>query len=227
MLRPPQPRIAAAVAAAHLPLRPTTPASFLSTAPKTKKKKKVPPGAAAGRIAFADGRWKKKAAAAPRLCAGCGVELVSDVGEGRSTSRLVAGDAARRAERSPRQERKARYADVTESSALCGRCKALQKGDVWRAYDSLRDVDSKVFSAQLSHIVGRRKFGMCLVVIDATDEFSSVGNLRDMVRSTPCLLAINKVRGGREGHDRKRQSALPEMRATPTSVVESATFSSY
>lgn len=189
-----RPRIAAAAAHAHHPLRPASPARFLSTIPKKKKKKNVPQAATAGRIAFADGGRLNKAAVNPKLCVGCGVELVSNSQRGESKTGFVAGDDARQVERSKRQERKARYADITESSkVLCGRCKALQKGDVWRAYDSLRDVDAKVFSAQLSHIVGRRRFGLCLVVVDATDEFSSVKRLRDMVRGTPCVLAINKA----------------------------------
>ena len=51
----------------------------------------------------------------------------------------------------------------------------------------------KCFSSQLAHIVSRRKFGLCIVVIDGTDpEFSSVRKLRDAIKSTPCILAINK-----------------------------------
>ena len=42
------------------------------------------------------------------------------------------------------------------------------------AYDALKDVDASVFMNQLSHVVQRRKFGICLVVVDATDpEFTS------------------------------------------------------
>jgi hypothetical protein len=67
-------------------------------------------------------------------------------------------------------------------------------GNVWNAYDALKDVDASVFANQLSHIVHRRKFGLCIVVVDATDpEFSSVKRLRDVIGSTPCILAINKI----------------------------------
>ena len=38
---------------------------------------------------------------------------------------------------------------------LCQRCKSLQSGNVFQAYDALKDVDAKVFSSQLEHIVSR------------------------------------------------------------------------
>lgn len=42
--------------------------------------------------------------------------------------------------------------------------------------------------------MNKRKFGICIVVVDATDpEFTAVTRLRDLVRSTPCILVVNKI----------------------------------
>jgi len=153
-------------------------------------------GASSGRIAVLDQGGKN--GKMPKLCTGCGVEMISGGGGGNNDKQMAAGhDAFQGNSRTKKQEKKARYADIfdrdSSSTRLCQRCKSLQKGNVMAAYDALKDVDAKVFSSQLAHIVSRRKFGLCIVVIDGTDpEFSSVRKLRDAIKSTPCILAINK-----------------------------------
>eukprot|EP00580_Thalassiosira_gravida_P018359 CAMPEP_0201672576 /NCGR_PEP_ID=MMETSP0494-20130426/32581_1 /ASSEMBLY_ACC=CAM_ASM_000839 /TAXON_ID=420259 /ORGANISM="Thalassiosira gravida, Strain GMp14c1" /LENGTH=229 /DNA_ID=CAMNT_0048154247 /DNA_START=65 /DNA_END=751 /DNA_ORIENTATION=- len=162
-----------------------------------KKPKKSSPGlsegASSGRIAWYEDKAKKKATALPKLCTGCGVEMVSHPSQQRNANnqrreqKMTAGeDAVRGDDRSKRAQKKARYADVLDNpgdKSLCGRCIALQGGNVWKAYDALKDVDAKVFSSQLSHIVSRRRFGLCVVVVDATDpEFSAVRKLRDSIK---------------------------------------------
>ena len=153
-------------------------------------------GASSGRIAVLEQGGKN--GKMPKLCTGCGVEMVSGGGGGNNDKQMAAGDDATQGySRTKKQEKKARYADIfdrdSSSTQLCQRCKSLQKGNVMAAYDALKDVDAKVFSSQLAHIVSRRKFGLCIVVIDGTDpEFSSVRKLRDAIKSTPCILAINK-----------------------------------
>jgi hypothetical protein len=152
-------------------------------------------GASSGRIAVLEQGGKN--GKMPKLCTGCGVEMISG-GGGNNDKQMAAGhDATQSNTRSKKQEKKARYADIfdreSSSTRLCQRCKSLQNGNVMAAYDALKDVDAKVFSSQLAHIVSRRKFGLCIVVIDGTDpEFSSVRKLRDVIKSTPCILAINK-----------------------------------
>lgn len=157
--------------------------------------KKAMPSAASGRISLIDeSKRKSKASALPELCSGCGVEIVS--GGGGNEKQLYSGNDATQ-ERTKRQEKKARYFDLLDAKnkLLCKRCESLQIGDIRGAYDALKDVDADVFSSQLSHIVGRRQFGLCIVVVDATDpEFSMVNNLRNYgVKSTPCILVLNKV----------------------------------
>lgn len=92
----------------------------------------------------------------------------------------ISSDYGHGQQRTKKQEKKARYADVLDKETLyaqgniCQRCVALQSGNVMDAYDALKDVDASVFTNQLSHVVQRRKFGICLVVVDATDpEFTS------------------------------------------------------
>lgn len=165
-------------------------------------------GASSGRIAVLEQGGRKTGNKMPKLCTGCGVEMISG-GGGRgdynnNKQMMAAGDDVTlqgNTTRSKKQEKKARYADILDEAItsgnttprLCQRCKSLQQGNVMAAYDALKDVDAKVFSSQLAHIVSRRKFGLCIVVIDGTDpEFSSVRKLRDAIKSTPCILAINK-----------------------------------
>jgi ribosome biogenesis GTPase A len=154
-------------------------------------------GASAGRIALVNVGGKKSKSNLPKLCSGCGVEMVSS--SSFSSSKMATGEDALFSARTKRQEKKARYADIldkdtTSATNLCQRCVALQSGNIMDAYDALKDVDASVFMNQLSHVVSRRTFGLCVVVVDATDpEFSSVSNLRDAIKSTPAILAINKV----------------------------------
>ena len=211
--------------------------------PMTKPKKKKSPGvrqtggAQLGRVAMLEsGKVNKKGT--PKLCTGCGVEMIGSSRGGRdhntNMKKMAAGEEAYgQYERTKKQEKKSRYADVFDTETrgitpgeqvLCQRCKSLQSGNVFQAYDALKDVDAKVFSSQLEHIVSRRRFGLCVVVVvrtfvnvwysssssfviqshsssfdtirnkDGTDpEFSSVRKLRDAIKSTPCILAINKV----------------------------------
>jgi GTP-binding protein EngB required for normal cell division len=91
----------------------------------------------------------------------------------------------------------ARYADTFDKQAsdfICNRCKALKRNDVWAAYDALRDVEPGVFMAQLKSIVQRRRFALCIYVLDATDpEFTAVNSLRNAIGSVPVILVVNKV----------------------------------
>jgi len=94
------------------------------------------------------------------------------------------------------QQKKLRYADITDtnSSFLCDRCKALKSDNIWKAYDALYDVSPEVFSKQLQHIVNRRRFGMCILVVDSTDpEHSAMKHLRRCIGKTPCLLVFTKI----------------------------------
>ena len=171
-------------------------------------------GAISGRIAMFDDK-KKKNGGMPKLCLGCGVEMVSSssssssgVSSSNNSKKMmmtageldaISSDYGHGQQRTKKQEKKARYADVldketTPQGNLCQRCVALQSGNVMDAYDALKDVDASVFMNQLSHVVQRRKFGICLVVVDATDpEFSSVRKLRDAIKSTSAILVINKM----------------------------------
>lgn len=128
----------------------------------------------------------------PRLCVGCGSQIVSG-----TTTGIAAGADGLSSELSTTQAKKARYLDITDNttgSFLCCRCRALQNNNIWKAYDALRDVEPKVFLDQLKHIVSRRKFGLCIMVVDATDsEHTAVNSLRKAIGSTPVVLAINKI----------------------------------
>jgi GTP-binding protein EngB required for normal cell division len=149
-------------------------------------------------------RGGKSGGGAVQLCSGCGVEILRGGGGGGKQQRqqqlkVVGGeDALADQQRSKKQARKARYAEIVGRDAaatvLCERCQALQQGNVWKAYDALRDVDATVFTSQLRHIVSRRRFGLCITVVDAKDpEFTAVRGLRRAIGSTPCILVINKV----------------------------------
>ena len=172
------------------------------TQPK-KKKKTGGGGARLGRVAMVEHGSKMSKTGTPRLCTGCGVEMIGGGYSSTTTKKMTAGEEAHESyNRTKKQEKKSRYADVfdtntrgrtTPDQLLCQRCKSLQGGNVMGAYDALKDVDAKVFTSQLAHIVARRRFGLCVVVVDGTDpEFSSVRKLRDVIKSTPCILAINK-----------------------------------
>ena len=149
----------------------------------------------AGRIQITDEKGGGKLTKRPKLCSGCGVEVVSHGG----TSKFTTGEQAV-ADRSKTAAKKARYYDVFDASFqadggfLCQRCKALQSNNIWKAYDALTDVSPEVFRDQLSRIISRRRFGLCIVVVDATDpEHSAMKKLRKTIGKTPCWLVINKV----------------------------------
>lgn len=134
----------------------------------------------------------KKRSNAVKLCVGCGSQIVS--GDAYS---IATGANAVNPELSKTQAKKARYVDISDKTTgtfLCNRCKALQGNNIWEAYDALRDVEPKVFMDQLKHIVSRRRFGLCVMVVDATDsEHSTVKSLRKAIGSTPVILALNKI----------------------------------
>ena len=178
-------------------LLPATNIRLLSS-PSFKKKKNAKPkplSGAAGRIQMQQIEGKKrKSSSSPKLCSGCGVEVT----KGESPMKLAAGEDALDPSRTKKQAKKARYMDPTDKTQsgdfLCQRCKALQSNNIWKAYDALRDVQPKVFLEQLRHIVSRRRFGLCIMVVDATDaEHTAVRNLRDAIRSTPTILVFNKI----------------------------------
>jgi hypothetical protein len=51
-----------------------------------------------------------------------------------------------------------------------------------------------LFKAQLKSIISRRKFGVCIKVVDGVDfEGSIIPSMRKMVGNVPVLLVINKV----------------------------------
>lgn len=147
------------------------------------------------------------------MCVGCGTEVVLSSGGGgggddyyygmKAGPEAAVADVGTSSTRSKKQAKKTRYVDPTDhdtmnSSYLCQRCRALQSSDnengVWQAYDALRDVSPKVFFDQLKYIVSRRRFGLCVLVVDATDpEHTNVRNLRNAIGKTPIILAMNKI----------------------------------
>eukprot|EP00804_Cyclotella_cryptica_P010318 CCRYP_012249-RA/>CCRYP_012249-RA protein AED:0.29 eAED:0.29 QI:0/-1/0/1/-1/1/1/0/350 len=191
-----------------IPIQKKKAISDSSSTNQDKWKKTPPRPASSGRVAYINANEKSRAQN-PRehkknalLCSGCGVEIIlhDDIDSHLQASKqaMASGIHAASESRSKRLEKKARYADVLDSHKtnpqLCPRCQHLQQNDVWNAYDALKDVDASVFSNQLSHIVNRRRFGLCIVVVDATDaEFRAVRKLRDMIGRTPCILVINKI----------------------------------
>lgn len=124
---------------------------------------------------------------------------------GGHTEGITGGIDAVNSNLSKRFNKMARFLDAVESTPyshkqgpsqgfLCDRCKSLQKDDVWAAYDALSDVLPEVFAKQLRHIVTRRRFGLCILVVDATDpEHSAMKHMRRSVGKTPCWLVMNKV----------------------------------
>ena len=158
--------------------------------------------AEAGRIVLHQSNIKKLKPGQVKLCSGCGTEVrrASTKNDTQiSAHQIIAGvDADRDVERSKKQTKKARYADAVDmdkGAFLCDRCKALQSENIFRAYDALADVSPEVFSSQLQHIVGRRRYGLCIVVVDSTDpEHSAVKNLRKIIgQKTPIWLVMNKI----------------------------------
>ena len=155
------------------------------------------PGAAGRIAAKASGGSGQKGS---RLCSGCGAEVLapSSGGQGGEAG-FVTGRDAVDLSRSRKQAKKARWfdpsdTDASQSNFLCDRCKALQKGNLWKAYDALTDVSPEVFRDQLQHIVSRRRFGIALMVVDSTDaEHSAVKNLRRSIGRVPVWLVLNKI----------------------------------
>lgn len=167
--------------------------SSYASKPTQKKKKASSAGANAGRIVLHQsnaGRNKGNL----KLCVGCGTEVVASGGRAGMAAGMDAVDETK----SKTKAKKARYVDITDRTGgtnfLCERCKALTHDNIWKAYDALRDVEPAVFSAQLKHMVARRRFGLCLMVVDATDaEHTAVRKLRDIIGSTPVILVLNKI----------------------------------
>ena len=132
--------------------------------PKGKKKSKTPGTGAAvyGRVAAYGNKHKDHG----KMCTGCGVEVLAP-GSGGAQGAAVGGAAVLDA--GSAEKRGSRYVDAFEKGSrgggfLCARCKSLKKGDVWAAYDALRDVEPAVFKKQLKSIVGRRRFSLCVKV---------------------------------------------------------------
>ena len=153
----------------------------------------------AGRIAMPQTGLKRSKSGKSKLCSGCGAEVIagSQPSEGVVFS---TGDAAVDENASKNAQRRARYYDFggrenDTGSFLCDRCKALNKTNIWKAYDAIRDVDASVFAAQLKLITSRRRFGLCIVVADATDpEHSAPKNyLRRIVGKIPAILVLTKA----------------------------------
>jgi len=138
------------------------------------------------------------------LCSGCGTAVLAG-GDNRSGDVVfTTGGNAVAPSLTKNQTKKTRYFSFGDQKAipgvrqdsnfLCSRCKALQSNDIWKAYDAIRDVDAKVFAEQIKHIVARRRFGMCIVVADATDpEHSAPKNLRQAIGKTPAILVLSKA----------------------------------
>lgn len=156
-----------------------------------KKQQMTPMNAKEGRVAF-QGQLKGKSNS--KLCTGCGVEVIKGAGDGQSA--IMSGEDALDG-RSKTASKKDRYLDVTDSrnsGFLCARCKSLRTGSITKAYDALQDVAPSVFLKQLQYIVGRRKFAMCIAVVDATDpEHSAPKVLRKAIGNTPVLMVISKI----------------------------------
>ncbi|KAA8498098.1 protein YqeH [Porphyridium purpureum] len=148
---------------------------------------------ALGRVALIE-RTRSKAKDG-RLCRGCGAEVRADMGNREAEPTEVMGGAKVTEDASRRRNKKMRWTNIleTKKSFLCQRCRALEQGDVFHARDALRDVTPDVFKGQLKHIVTRRRFSLCVKVVDAADfEGSIVPSLRDCIGGTPVILAVNK-----------------------------------
>lgn len=163
-----------------------------------KRKKTGPsPPSSGGRVVLHQSHpsGKNRQSGKIRLCAGCGSQVVSS-----NKSGIAGGQDAIDHTMSKRQAKLSRFMDVMDASGggaqgfLCERCKSLQSDDIWSAYDALRDVEPNVFLDQLKLIVSRRRFGLCIVVVDVTDsEHTAVRNLRDAIGKTGAVLVWNKV----------------------------------
>ena len=173
----------------------------------------APKPSEAGRIVLHQSNLKNLSPGQVKLCHGCGTEVRRQTTTSRSSSsnqntttttqvsahQILAGvDANKGVHRSKRQTKASRFADamaMNKGAFLCDRCRALRSNNIFRAYDALADVSPQVFANQLQHIVGRRRYGMCLVVVDATDpEHSAVKHLRRIIgKKTPVWLVINKI----------------------------------
>lgn len=162
------------------------------------EKKAVRKGGDAGRIVVLQTTGKFKEGGTPKLCSGCGTEVRR--GSGSSSSQMLSGADAVLDGTSKKRSKLGRYVDAVDSrqggnsAFLCERCKALKSNNVWKAYDALTDVSPEVFSSQLKHIVSRRRFGLCIMVVDSTDaEHSAMKGLRNCIGKTPCWLVLNKI----------------------------------
>jgi 50S ribosome-binding GTPase len=169
--------------------------------------------ATAGRIALVQQtpNAKKKKTPTVQLCLGCGAEVrnskdanaISD----ESTSRaLLTGTDTVLAGQSKKMAKQARFVDavtpnsnrgggpLSRTKFYCQRCVALQQDQVYNAYDALRDVSADVFAHQVKHVVSRRTYGLCLLVVDATDsEHSALKHVRRLIGKTPCWLVLTKI----------------------------------
>lgn len=182
----------------------------------------------AGRIRMEErGKAKGKKS---KICSGCGAEVVR--GSGSSKVFSTGQDALEG--KSKRAAKKSRYYDAFDRDRdpdfLCSRCRALQSDDVWGAYDALHDVSPEIFRDQLRTITGRRQFGMCVAVVDATDpEHSAMKKLRQCVGKMPCWLVLNKVdlvprmSRGDVWALRKKISAISESQYVKVFVVSAKT----
>jgi GTP-binding protein EngB required for normal cell division len=156
-------------------------------------------GGDSGRVvAYQEGKSRQKSKA-PKLCAGCGAQVIFQRNEEQQLFKT--GVDAVDPTLSKKQAKLARYYDTfghkhnTENPFLCERCIALKSENIWKAYDALHDVEASVFRNQISHIVGRRRWGLCIMVVDATDpEHSAIKKLRDCIgKKTAVWIAINKI----------------------------------
>lgn len=175
--------------------------TFATNSPKVQNKPNHKPSEA-GRIVLHQENIKKLKPGQVKLCTGCGTEVrrASSKNDNQiSSHQIISGvEANKGLELSKKQSKKARYADAVDmdkGAFLCDRCKALKSENIFRAYDALADVSPEVFANQLQHIVGRRRYGLCIVVVDSTDpEHSAVKNLRKMIgKKTPVWLVMNKI----------------------------------
>lgn len=160
-----------------------------ATANKKKKRDSVA-SAREGRIVSIEESKVKGA----RLCVGCGAQVTRG---GNDAVGMIGGEeAVDDSGLSKKEQKKMRYLDVTDANSnfLCNRCKALKSENLWNAYDALYDVAPSVFSKQLSFIVRRRQFGLCVLVVDSTDpEHTAMKRLRKSIGNIPCILVFTKA----------------------------------
>lgn len=163
----------------------TTPPLYFA---RPANKKKSVGGSSAGRIVQLSRKGKE--GNKPKLCVGCGVEVV----RGDSSGEMAGNEKANEMTRASKKN-KGLYADILEGTGfLCERCKALKKGGFYEARDVLADVPPSVFREQLTKIVNRRRFGFAIKVIDATDITGSmIASIRNSIKSLPIILVVNKI----------------------------------